>query len=459
MCGIIGIASNGAEIRRDLYLGVWAQMNRGQESAGMVTFDGKYHIAKGMGTPDIVFGGNVLETLIGTHGIGHARYSTTGESSENNIQPIEGSFGSVPFWISHNGNLVRYQKVREECKDRGYFFKTTTDTEVIAALIFYSQSNTIEDAVIEALKRVEGTYSLVIIYKNKILGIRDPSGNRPLIIGRGRGIHVLASESAVCDVLGISYLRDVKPGELVILPNNDSSIIESATLLPNATQKNCIFEFVYFLRPDSIFNGRRCHIARSKMGEILWNEHPVKVDIIVPVPDSGYAAAIGFARASGIDLEPALFRFHGVGRSFMEPVQALRDDNIHIKLNVIPELVRGRIIALIDDSIVRGTVTRKVVKMLLAAGAREVHIRVASPLYMHPCFYGIDTYRVRNELIAMRYNGDTEAIRQEIGATSLAYLSLAGLKRAIIESGENNLTEENFCDACFTGKYHIPIED
>ncbi|OGL88460.1 amidophosphoribosyltransferase [Candidatus Uhrbacteria bacterium RIFCSPLOWO2_02_FULL_49_11] len=460
MCGIVGIASNSRDVARDLYLANWGQMTRGKESSRIVTFDDQYHLIGGMGTPDVVFRGEgALQTLKGRCGIGHDRYSTTGGSSTHNIQPIEGVFNGTPFWLAHNGNFVGYQKVKEWCERKGYLFKTTTDTEVLAALIYYSRKTNFQDALKWALQQIHGTYALIVLYKDQVMGVCDPSGNRPLVLGSGNDINLLASESAVCDIIGIDVIRDINPGELVTFSDGYNENIKSEVLLKKSISHPCIFEFIYFLRPDSIWHNLRMQIVREKMGTVLWDEHPLKADIIVPAPDSGNAAAIGYAQASQIPLVFALFRYHGVGRTFIDPIQNMRDENMRIKLNVIPELVKGKIVVIVDDSIVRGTVTRRVTNMLLDAGAKEVHIRIASPPYMHPCYYGIDTYRVQNELIALRHDGDIDAICTEIGASSLAYLSLAGLKRAIIESGSDGLSEASFCDACFTGNYHIPIEE
>ncbi|MFA4873508.1 MAG: amidophosphoribosyltransferase [Patescibacteria group bacterium] len=460
MCGIVGIVSNDKEVARDLYIANWGQMTRGKESSRIVTFDGQYHVIGGMGTPDIVFRGEgILKTLKGKSGIGHDRYSTTGGSNAHNIQPIEGMFNGTPFWLAHNGNLVSYQQIKEKCERKGYLFKTSTDTEVLAALIYFSGKKSFREALKKALQQIQGTYSLVTLYKNQVMGVCDPSGNRPLIYGSGAGINLLASESAICDVLGIKYIRDIPPGELVAFHDGNKENIELISLFAPKEEHPCIFEFLYFLRPDSKWHNRRCQIVRESMGAILWSEQSVVADMVIPVPDSGNAAAVGYAHAAQLPLVFALFRYHGVGRTFIEPLQGMRDESLRIKLNVIPELVRGKSVVVVDDSEVRGTVIKRVIKLLIDAGAKEVHVRIASPPYMHPCYYGIDTYRVKDELIAMRHDGNVEMIRQEIGASSLGYLSLAGLKRAIIEGGSDDLSETSFCDACFTGKYHIPIED
>ncbi len=453
MCGIIGAYSQD-EVSIELYIGLWALQHRGKESAGIATFlddrGGTCCLEKAMGTVETVFGDHTLSRLRGKSGIGHVRYSTTGKSLAENAQPIEASFRGKPFFIAHNGNLVRYAVLRNTLAEQGYVFRTASDTEVIAALISVSQAEHFEDALREALTRVEGTYSLVLMHEGKVFGVRDSSGNRPLVIGEGHGTILFASESAACDVLELMTIRDVAPGEIVVI---DPVYQNWYSLKPGAgTGKPCIFEAVYFLRPDSLFRGERAQLLRERMGRLLWNEAPVDADAVVPVPDSGNFAAAGLSKASGIPFEMALFRSHYVGRTFIEPIVKERRRRNRIKLNIIPEIVERKRIILVDDSIVRATVMRRVIRQLREARANEIHVRISSPMYRYPCFYGIDTYRVEGELIARRHNGDCELIRREIGADSLHYLSLEHLREAA-----TGRIPSDFCDACFTGAYHIPI--
>ena len=346
---------------------------------------------------------------------------------------------------------MRYAERRETLERNGYPFTTTTDTEFIAALIHYSKKDTFEDALRDALGGVEGTYSIVALYRDKVFGVRDPSGNRPLVIGEGRGMIVLVSESAACDVLDIRVVRDVAAGEMIVVDPNVNGWYSHRQ---PATEKFCIFEFVYFLRPDSKFGGKRVILVREEMGRTLWQEHPVEADIVVPIPDSGSAAAAGLAEEARLPLKQlGLFRSHYVGRTFIEPIKE-RVRALNIKLNPIREIVEGKRIVLVDDSIVRASVIKRVIRQLRGKGAAEIHVRISSPPYIAPCFYGIDTYRVDKELIAQRLGGDVEAIRREIGADTLGYLSIGGLKKAV--SGD--AAHPGFCDACFTGNYHIPIK-
>ena len=463
MCGIIGAVSENTDVSGYNYLGLWALQHRGQESAGIATYDGSaYHEKRGMGTVEVVFSEDELSRLSGKIGIGHVRYSTTGESSLKNAQPIEGRFRSVPFWVAHNGNLTNTEELRRECQEKGYFFKTETDTEVIAALIYFNESFDFEEALHRALSRVKGTYALVILHKDTIYGIRDVSGNRPLVYGEKNGIKVLASESVACDVLGVKYLFDVNPGEMVVLKKGsppgfwgDQMFGSRAQALKN--QRFCIFEYVYFMRPDGKFDGRRVKFAQENMGKNLWRESPVEADVVVPVLDSGKYAAAGLSRESGLPLAEALFRSHYVGRTFIQPVQKQREEWMRIKHNPIPEDVAGKRVVVVDDSIVRGTTSKRIVTLLREAGAREIHMRISSPPYLNPCYYGIDTYNIKEKLIAKLCGGDVNVIKEEIGADSLHYLSLEGLKRSVTEVSGNKLRVNNFCDACFSGNYHIPI--
>ena len=451
MCGIAGIVAR-EPVAPLLYLAGWSLQHRGQESAGMATFDGENHFAKrDMGTVEAVFGGNALEELKGEAGIAHTRYSTMGSSSLENVQPVKGEFRGDPFWIAHNGNLTKFEGLALEAKTAGYQFTSGTDTEIIAALIHFSKERTFEGALKATLQRITGTYALAILYKNTVFGVRDPTGNRPLIIGQGKDMMLVASETATCDVLGVQFLREVEPGETIVL---DHSAKNWYRVDHRPHQRlPCLFEFVYFQRPDSKLEGRRAQSVRVKTGRCLWQDHPAKADIVVPVPDSGTSVALGVAEESKLPFVMTFFRSHFVGRTFLKPLQAERTKGLNIKLNAIPELVLGRRIVLVDDSIVRANVMKGVIAKLRCAGAREIHVRIGSPPYMWPCHYGIDTSRIEGELVAARNGGNVESIRREIGADSLEYLGLKRLKQAI--AGRSGL---KFCDACFSGNYHIPIK-
>lgn len=451
MCGIVGVLSSAGSAAPDIYAGLWSLQHRGKESTGIVTWNGSdYEETRKMGTVDAAMSHNALEAHTGFIGIGHVRYSTTGSSEAANIQPVEGVFRGKRFWVAHNGNLVNTNGLRNRLAQEGYTFRTNTDTELIVALIATTSRASFEEALREAIASVEGTFSLVVLFQNKIYGARDATGNRPLVIGAGRGITVLASESAACDVLGVPVLRDIGAGEMVVLDGEFHNWYQ--LVRGDHEERMCIFEFVYFLRPDSRFGGIRAQRARERMGRTLAKEHPADADVVVPVPDSGNFAAFGYAAGSGIPLELGLFRSHYVGRTFIEPLQRRRTRGLRIKLNPIPEIMAGRRVVLVDDSIVRATVMRGVISMVRDVGAREVHVRISSPPYHYPCYYGIDTNKIQDELIASRCGGDIDRIRREIGADSLGYLSLDGLKGAITENGS-----AQFCDACFSGTYHIPV--
>lgn len=459
MCGVFGVISEDFDIAEDDRIGLWSLQHRGHDSAGIVIYqeNNSYWQRRKLGMVDFVFYDAPLRVK-GKSGIGHVRYSTTGENTLQNVQPVRGLFSGSFFWLAHNGNLVRTEKLREELLQRGYVFEGSTDTELIAALIFFSHKEKFEDALAEALARVEGTYALVTLYKNMVIGVRDRTGNRSLVYGEGRGLRLFASESAACDVLNVRCIREVYPGEMIILQSGAADItshVITDSLENNLKfQKPCLFEYIYLSRPDSVLTGRRMRITRKLMGKYLWKEAPVEADIVVPIPDSGNDVGRGMAEESGLPIEEAFFRFHYVGRSFIQSTPELRNKTLRIKLNVIPDLVAGKRVVTADDSRVRGTVSKRTTRMLFEAGAREVHERFGSPMLLHKCCYGV----VMDDLIAQRHKGDIEKIRKEIGATSSYHLSIENVKRAIIESGVGELREDNFCDACFSGNYHIPIK-
>ncbi|HEY2933239.1 MAG TPA: amidophosphoribosyltransferase [Acidobacteriota bacterium] len=446
-CGIFGI-TNHPEAARNVYLGLYALQHRGQESAGIVTSDkGRLHVEKGMGHVVEVFDERRLERLVGCHATGHVRYSTSGASFLLNAQPILIDSWRGPIAISHNGNLLNAARLRFQLERDGAIFQTTSDTEVILHLIARSRKETFEQALMEALLAVTGAYSLLIQTPSRIFAVRDPSGFRPLTIGRLAGSWVFSSETCALDLIGAACVRDVECGEIVQW-DVQSDKLESTFIPQSIKPAQCIFEHVYFSRPDSVVFGKGVNGSRHAMGRILADEAPVEADIVVPVPDSGVTAAIGYADQSGIPFKFGLIRNHYVGRTFIEPKQAIRHFGVKIKLNPVTEILDGQRVVLIDDSIVRGTTSKKIVEMVRAAGAREVHVRISSPPTVSPCYFGIDT-PTRKELIA--YNHSVQEIREYLAADSLHFLSLEGLKRAVGDRG-------NFCTACFSEQYPLPVE-
>src|SRR5215475_11115132 len=454
-CGVVAIFSH-PEAEKLAYLGLHALQHRGQESAGIVTSDGLTSRAhKAMGSVADIFTEEVLAKLRGSLAIGHTRYSTAGDSALLNAQPIlvQSNKGSIA--VAHNGNLVNAQEIRSRLEAQGSIFQTTSDTEVIVHLIAMSREHTLPEAMADALRRVEGAFSLVMVSADRVFAARDPRGFRPLAMGRipaAEGVRkdtiVFASETCAFDLIGALYERDVKPGELVIVgPEGVTSRFYS----PTGPQSSCIFEHVYFSRPDSQVFGRSVQTSREGLGRQLAREAPVDADLVVPVPDSGVTAAVGFAAQSGIPFRFGLIRNHYVGRTFIEPSQSVRDFGVKLKLNPVRSLLEGKRIVLIDDSIVRGTTSRKIVRMVRNAGAAEVHMRISCPPTISPCYYGVDTPS-KKQLIAA--NKSIDEIRDYIGADSLAYLSLEGLKKACGE-GE----KISYCFACYTGKYPADIVD
>lgn len=441
-CGVVGIAgvAGAAELAS---LALHALQHRGQESAGITVADGhRLFTHKGMGLVAEVFDEATTRTLSGSFAIGHVRYSTSGSSQILNAQPLQVASHRGAVSLAHNGNLVNAPELRRDMELEGSIFSTTSDSEVILHMLARNLASECEDALLEVLPRVKGAYSLVLLTRDKLIAVRDPYGFRPLCLGRYQDSFVVASESCAFDIIGAKYLRDVEPGELVVLGQGE---LTSRRLAQSAPEKRCVFEHVYFSRPDSIVFGTHVEAARRRSGEILGREAPAEADLVCAVPDSSNTAALGYARATGIPFELALIRNHYVGRTFISPAQKVRDMSVRIKFNPVAEVVAGRRIVLVDDSIVRGTTMRKLVKLIRTAGAQEVHLRIASPPVTNPCFYGIDT-PVRNELIASSHT--VEEIATYLRVDSLAYLSLEGLKEA---AGEG----EKYCDACFTGNYPV----
>ncbi len=444
------------EAEKLAYLGLHALQHRGQESAGIATSDGlTSRVHKAMGLVADIFTEDVLAQIRGTLAIGHTRYSTAGDSALLNAQPILVQSCKGAIAVAHNGNLVNATEVRGRLERQGSIFQTNSDTEVIVHLIALSREQTLPEAIADALRRVDGAFSLVVMSPDRIIAVRDPRGFRPLAMGRIPAIEgqkrdtiVFASETCAFDLIGATYERDVKPGELIIVgPEGITSRFYSAT----APQSSCIFEHVYFSRPDSTVFGRSVQISREELGRQLAREAPVEADLVVPVPDSGVTAAVGYAAESGIPFRFGLIRNHYVGRTFIEPSQSVRDFGVKLKLNPVRSLLQGRRIVLIDDSIIRGTTSKKIVRMIRNAGAKEVHMRISCPPTISPCYYGVDTPR-KDQLIAA--NKTIEQIRDYIGVDSLAYLSLEGLKKAC---GEDEKT--TYCSACYSGKYPTDVID
>jgi amidophosphoribosyltransferase len=454
-CGVVAIYAH-PEAEKLAYLGLHALQHRGQESAGIVTSDGmSLHPHKAMGLVADIFTEDVLSKLRGQLAIGHTRYSTAGDSALLNAQPIFVQSNKGMIAVAHNGNLVNALELRSRLEGQGSIFQTNSDTEVILHLIALSREHTLPEAMADALRRVEGAFSLVMISPDRIFAARDPRGFRPLAMGRipaqpgeKQDTIVFASETCAFDLIGAIYERDVKPGELVIVGPEG---ITSRFYSPSPFQSSCIFEHVYFSRPDSIVFGRPVDLSREMMGRQLAREAPADADIVVPVPDSGNTAAMGYAAELGIPFRLGLIRNHYIGRTFIEPNQSVRDFGVKLKLNPVRNLLEGKRVVLIDDSIVRGTTSRKIVRMVRSAGAKEVHMRISCPPTISPCFYGVDTPS-KNQLIAA--NKSVEEIRDFIGADSLSYLSIEGLQKAAGD-GERN----HYCLACYTGQYPLNCVD
>lgn len=467
MCGVFGIIGH-PEASRISYLGLYALQHRGQESVGMAAVDGDAMLVeRGMGHVADLFDEQRLDRLPGRAAIGHVRYSTAGESRLANAQPIRIDSWRGPIALGHNGNLVNDKEVRRVLERSGAIFSSTSDTEVILHLFARSECEPVAEALIDALGGVRGAYALTALTPSLLIGARDPSGFRPLSIGHLEGAWVLASESCAFDLIGAEFVRDVAPGEVVILtaearadeatvamvaagPGGAAPGYDSRQPWARAECRQCIFEQVYFARPDSNLYGTSVLEARKEMGRLLAREAPVEADVIVPVPDGGVNAALGYARATGIPFELALIRNHYVGRTFIEPRQSIRHFGVKVKLNPVRSLIEGKRVVLVDDSIVRGTTSAKIVEMLRNVGAREVHVRVASPPYQSPCYYGIDTPR-KEDLVAA--NLSVDEIRQRINADSLAYLGLEGLRQSVTGG------DSDFCVGCFTGEYPTELNE
>jgi amidophosphoribosyltransferase len=484
-CGVCGVFGH-PEAAKLAYLGLYALQHRGQESAGIVSSDGReLHLEKSMGLVADIFQPEVLARLPGDSALGHTRYSTAGDTSLMNAQPIVIDCNKGKLALGHNGNLPSAAKWRRTLEHRGSIFQTTSDTEVIVHLIARSQARNMSGALADALNQVEGAYSLLVLTRDEMYALRDPRGFRPLALGQLEGSWVVASETCAFDLIGATYVRDIEPGEMLRISRSG---IESLRFAAEQPRQQCIFEHVYFARPDSLVFGRVVEQSREMLGRMLAREHGVPADIVVPVPDSGVPAAVGYSHESGVPFRMGLIRNHYVGRTFIEPSQSIRDFGVKLKLNPVPEILRGKRVILVDDSIVRGTTSRKIVRMVREAGAAEVHMRISCPPTISPCYYGVDT-PTREELIASdesrvrpRLNAEElaayealresrngprlageapqdpraaraersiEEIRQYLGADTLGYVSLPNLRRAVDDS------RGTFCTSCYTGIYPV----
>jgi amidophosphoribosyltransferase len=452
-CGVFGIFGH-PDAAAITALGLHALQHRGQEAAGIVSFDGKrFHSERRLGLVGDTFSRReVIDHLPGTTAIGHVRYSTTGETILRNVQPLFAELNAGGFAIGHNGNLTNGIKLRRDLVSAGAMMQSTTDTEVILHLVARSGRNRFVDRFIEGLRQLEGAYAFVGLTNKKLVGARDPLGIRPLVIGKLDGCPILASETCALDIIGAQYVRDVENGEVVVF---DEDGFQSHKPFPPVQARPCIFEYIYFARPDSIVGGRHVYAVRKAMGNELAREAPALADVIVPVPDSGVPAAIGFSQESGIPYELGIIRNHYVGRTFIQPTQAIRDQGVRMKHSANRAVVAGKRIVLVDDSIVRGTTSRKIVQMMRDAGAKEVHFRISSPPITHPDYYGIDTPD-RDKLLAATH--DLEGMRAFIGADSLAFLSVDGIYRAM-GFEKRDPVRPQFTDHCFTGDYPTPLTD
>ena len=446
-CGVFGVFGhpNAAELT---YYGLYALQHRGQESAGIVTSDGKqFREHKGMGLVPQIFTGEILHGLVGENAIGHTRYSTTGSSNIRNAQPLTVDCGRGSIAIAHNGNLTNAASLRDELEARGQIFQTTVDSEIILHLLAQPQMSGEENSLVRTMRRLEGAYSLAILTENELIGVRDPQGFRPLCIGKLNDGWVLSSETCALDLIHAKFVRDVEPGEIVVISKNG---LESVQAFPEVKKRAfCMFEYVYFARPDSTIAGRNVYRTRVEMGRQLAREFPIEADLVVPVPDSGVYAALGYSEESKIPYEMAFIRNHYVGRSFLQPSQLIRDFNVRVKLNLIGDLVKGKRVIIVDDSIVRGTTFKARVKTLKEAGAKEVHVLVSCPPHRHPCVYGID-FPDRNKLMAA--NNTVDEIRRYLNADSLYYLSPEGMVKA------TGLPHSGFCTACWDGNYPVAYD-
>jgi len=443
-CGVFGIYGH-ADAANLTYLGLYALQHRGQESAGIVSTDGKkLYAVKSMGLVADIFTEERIKKLPGHAAIGHNRYSTSGDSISINIQPILVNFAMGGLAIAHNGNLVNAGILKAELEAYGSIFQSTMDSEVVIHLIAQSRLSNLHERIVDALQHVQGSYSLLLLAEDELIGVRDPHGFRPLVLGEVGGSYVLASETCALDLIEATYIREIEPGEMVVI---NKSGIQSTFPFKKANPSHCIFEFIYFARPDSYVFGQNVYTTRKEFGRQLARETGVEADVVIPVPDSGVPAALGYAEEAGIPFGLGLIRNHYVGRTFIEPRQTIRHFGVKIKLNPVKDVLKGKRVVVVDDSIVRGTTSKKIIKMIRNAGAAEIHMRISSPPTMFPCYYGIDT-PTRQELIASSHN--IEEIRKYITADTLGYISLEGVRKVVDRP-------VNYCVACFCGDYPVPF--
>ncbi|HYA87558.1 MAG TPA: amidophosphoribosyltransferase [Nitrospirota bacterium] len=443
-CGVFGIFGH-PDASNLTYLGLYSLQHRGQESAGIVSSDGKrLYVEKSMGLVADIFSEERIKKLPGHMAIGHNRYSTAGGSFAINIQPILVNFALGGLAVAHNGNLVNAGILKDELEAYGSIFVTTTDTEVIVHLIAQSRAATLHERIVDALSNVQGSYSLLLITEDEMIAVRDPNGFRPLSLAELDGAYVVASETCAFDLIEATYIRDIAPGEMIVI---SSKGIQSTFPFKPTKPSHCIFEFIYFARPDSMVFGQSVYSIRKEFGRQLARETGISADVVIPVPDSGVPAALGYAEESGIPFDTGLIRNHYVGRTFIEPQQSIRHFGVKIKLNPVKDAIRGKRVVVVDDSIVRGTTSKKIIKMIRNAGATEVHLRISSPPTSYPCFYGIDM-PTRQELIASSHSIDE--IRKYITADTLGYISMEGIQKVVP-------SPVNFCAACFDGEYPVPF--
>jgi amidophosphoribosyltransferase len=451
-CGVFGIYNtDNFDSARTVYLGLYALQHRGQESCGIaVANSGVITGHKGLGLVSEVFTEKILDRLDGQIAVGHCRYSTTGGNYIENSQPLMVNYRSGHLALAHNGNLINAAEIRRELEDSGAIFQTTTDSEIIANLISRHgiRSNNLEEALVSIMNRIQGSYALILMTESSLIGIRDPWGLRPLCIGKLGNSYILASETCALDAVGAVFVRNMEPGEIVFIEQGELRSVRAVSGKPHST---CIFEYIYFARPDSEIDGASVYRSRLEAGRLLARRHPVDADLVVGVPDSGITAAIGYSRESGIPYGEALIKNRYIGRTFIQPHQKLREKSVNIKLNVLRYEVEGKRIILIDDTIVRGTTTKKIVQMLKNAGAKEVHMRVSSPPVKHPCYFGIDISS-KSQLIAANY--ELDEIREKIGADTLGYLEEEDMLAMPVGAPENC-----FCTGCFTGRYPMDVPD
>jgi amidophosphoribosyltransferase len=446
-CGVVGIFGH-PEAANLAYLGLYSLQHRGQESAGIVAcHEGKLNLEIGMGKVAEVFNDDRLQRLKGNMALGHNRYSTAGDSALHNAQPCLINYSEGSLALAHNGNLVNANSIRKKLVSTGSIFQSTNDSEIVVHLMAQAKEESFADRAAAALRQVQGAYSLLLMTEDEMIAARDPQGFRPLCLGKLEGSYIVASESCVFDLIEGEFIREIEPGELLLI-NKDG--LTSFFPFKKAPTKQCVFEHIYFSRPDSFLFNQSVYESRKQMGRALAQEHPADVDLIVPVPDSGVISALGFSEESGIPFDMGLIRNHYVGRTFIEPQSQIRHFGVKVKLNAVRPVIKGKRVAIIDDSIVRGTTSRKIVKMIREAGAKEVHIRISSPPILYSCFYGIDT-PTRNELIAS--NHDLEGIRNYLEADSVHYI---GIEKMLSVFNDHR---DNFCTACFDGNYPVKIED